>query len=360
MEIKSVKPLEGVEQKSIQEREAEALAEKEAQDKAAAEKAAKAKEKEEGGIKEDDVLSFISKKLGKDVKSFDDIVKEKEVVKEVVKEPELPEDVKKFWDFKKETGRGLQDFMRLQRDYDNTPEDQLLREYYSETKEGLDESDINHLLNKFSIDEDEDDDRIAEIKIAKKEEIAKARKYFNQSKEKYKAPLESSGFSLKGEDKTLFDQFKQYRESLDKQKEDIQRKSSIFSKKTEELFSNEFKGFEFDLGENKLTFSPASPEEIKKANSSPTNLFKKFLDEDGVIKDPKGYHKALSIASDPDKFAKFFFEQGKHFQKNGMLKDIKNIDMSSNKRHVSVPNTGIKVQAKNADQNYSGRLVIRK
>lgn len=356
MEIKSVKALGSAEQKSKQQIEEELLKEKERKDAEAA-AAAEAKNKEEGGIKDEDVLNFIKEKTGKEISSFDDLFKVEEKV--VEKEVELPEDVKKLFDFKRETGRGLNDFMRLQRDFDSMQDDDVLREYYRETKEGLDSNDINTLINKFSVDEDHPD--YDDRKIAKKTEIAKAKKFLNQQKEKYKAPLELSGPVIPEEDKNLFDKFKQYKESQEKDRESALKRSELFTKKTEELLNSEFKGFEFDIEGSKLVFNPGSPDEIKKAHSSPTNLIKKFLDENGMIKDAEGYHKSMAVALNPEGFAKFFFEQGRHLEKHGMLKSIKNIEMDSKRKHQGNPNEGgFKARAINQDSAPSGRLVIKK
>ena len=72
---------------------------------------------------EEDVLSFIKSKYDKDIASVDDLFSKET--------QELPEDVSAFLNYKKETGRGINDFMKLQADFDQMKPDQLLRDYYA-------------------------------------------------------------------------------------------------------------------------------------------------------------------------------------------------------------------------------------
>lgn len=354
MEFKEVKLVGGKDVKSTQEIEAELLAKKEAE-----EAGKQQSNSDDLKIKDEDVLNFIKQKTGKEVSSFDDLFKVE--TKEVVKEPELPEDVKSFFDFKKETGRGLKDFIKIQTDFDSVQDDVILKDYYKETREGLDDSDIDILLKKFNINEDDaiDDDEIASIKIAKKEEIVKAKKYFNDMKSKYKAPLELSGPVVSDEDKSFFEEFKQYKSRLKSDKEESEKRSRFFTEKTDQLLGQEFKGFEFDIDGKKILFNPGSPEELKKNQSSPLNLVKKFIGEDGLVSDVVGYHKSMAAGMNPDKFAKHFFEMGQHFEKTGFMKGIKNVDLESNKKHVGTPNSGFSVKVKSQDSRPSGRLVIK-
>ena len=93
---------------------------------------------------------------------------------------ELPEDVAAYFKYKKETGRGIEDYVKLQRDFDSMNPDSLLREYLSATEgEGLDAEDIDSLMEDYSYDEELDDEAvIKKTKLAKKKTIAKAKKIF--------------------------------------------------------------------------------------------------------------------------------------------------------------------------------------
>lgn len=73
---------------------------------------------------------------------------------------DLPENIQKVVDFVNETGGTLEDYVRLNQDVDALNEEQLLVEYYQNTRPHLDPSEINFLIDdKFSINEDEEDER---------------------------------------------------------------------------------------------------------------------------------------------------------------------------------------------------------
>jgi len=205
MEIK-VKSLESVPEKSVQEVEEKLLQkheEENSQQEAVVEDTAtetaaeqpveqnteQVSEVESPTIKDEDVLSYIKDRYNKDISSVDDLFAQKEQA------GNLPEDVSKYLDFKKQTGRGFEDFVKANRNYDELNDDQVLAEYYSLTESDLDNEDINYLMNeKFSYDEELDDEKeIKKKNIAKKRELSKAKKYLNEYKEKYSIPLESSG-----------------------------------------------------------------------------------------------------------------------------------------------------------------------
>lgn len=272
-------------------------------------------------IEEGDVLSFIKERYKKEISSIDDLLVEPQ------KQEPLPEDVATFLKYKKETGRGIDDFIKLNKDLDSVDPDQLLVDYALAQEEYLDREDaLSILAEKFGYDEDlEDDSSVKKKKAAKKRELAKAKKYFNDLKEQYKVPLESRRDLP--EESPEYKQYKEYLDRANSEQQEARRKGEWFQKKTEELFSPEFKGFEFGIGEKKYTFMPGEASEIKNQNSTPINLISRFIDEQGLIKDAAGYHKALSIAMNPDKFAKFFYEQGVASATEDMAKRSKNVNM---------------------------------
>ena len=274
-------------------------------------------------LQEEQVLSYIKNKYGRDLTSLDEITAAREEAEE------LPEDVAAYYKYKKETGRGIDDFVKLNRDIDSIGEDKLLKDYLMSTEEGLDEDDIEDLMDEYTYDEDYDEESdIKKIKIKKKKTIAKAKKFFNEQKEKYRVPLESSGDSNSVSEDEGYQEYKQYLESAKTIQEENQRKSEWFTQKTNEVFSNEFKGFEFKLDDNSVVFNPGDAAELKNLQSSPQNFINKFLDDNGMMSDAVGYHKSLAVAMNPEKFAKFFYEQGKSSATDGVMKTMKNINMS--------------------------------
>ena len=275
---------------------------------------------------------------------------------------ELPEDVSAYLKYKKETGRGIEDFYKLQRDFDAMDSEELLASYYGETEEGLDAIDIQDLMeDKFSYDEEEDDPKdIKKLKLAKKRELAKAKKYFVVQKDKFKIPLESSGGGLSDTDKESLTAYKSYIEESKTVNEANKKKYDWFLKKTEEVFSNEFKGFEFNVGEKNYTYKPGDAQELKSKQADVNNFLGQYMDKDGMITDVKGYHKALSMAMNPEKYAKFFYDQGVSDAVDNVSKKSKNINMEVRQSQQSVMKDGSKIRAVGSSLNSSGRgLKIR-
>jgi hypothetical protein len=247
----------------------------------------------------------------------------------------------------------------LKKDFDAMNPEQLLKEYLTATQEGLDGDDIEALMDDYRFDEDLDDEStVKKAKIAKKKVLAEAKKYFNSQKEKYKMPLESSAVSVSDEEKEVYESYKQYIKEAKGIEEETKRKRQWFDQKTDEVFNSEFKGFEFNVNDKRITFSPGDANELKRSQATPQNFINKFLDEQGLIKDASGYHRSLSIAMHPDKFAKFFYEQGLADATDDVTRKIKNINMSDRKApEVGKPSGSMQVRAVNPD---SGRnLKIR-
>jgi len=290
-------------------------------------------------LNEDEVLSYIGKRYGKEINSIDELVSEREE-----SEP-LPEDVAAYLKYKKETGRGFNDFAKLRRDYTDLSPDALLREYYSITEEGLDSEDIDMLMEDFIYDEEvHEPNEIKKIKLAKKKEIAKAKRFLKQQQEQYKQPLESRESSATANNEELIE-YRQYLESAKAQQNDAVQKREWFVKKSDEVFSSEFKGFKFNIGENEIVYSPGSASELRKAQETPLNFVNKYLDSSGFIKDAEGYHKSLAIAMNPEKFAQFFYEQGKSQATDDVMRKTKNVNMTERSAPEVSVKSGFQVKA---------------
>jgi len=305
-------------------------------------------------LNDEDVLKYIKNRYDKDISSVDDLFAQTEA------NEELPEDVSAYLKYKKETGRGINDFYNLQKDFDSMDSDQLLAEYYNATEEGLDAIDIKDLIDdNFGFDEEIDEPKaIKKLKLAKKRELAKAKKYFNDQKDKYKVPLESSGGGLSGEEKEMLTAYKSYIDESNTVKEANAKRYDYFLKKTDEVFNNEFKGFEFKVGEKNLTFKPGEATELKNLQSDVNTFLNKYMDNDGLMKDASGYHRALSMAMNPEKYAKFFYDQGVADTVDNVSKKSKNINMDIRQAQQSVTKDGRTIRA--VRSNDSGRgLKIR-
>ena len=286
-------------------------------------KAEEPKAEEPAELNEKDVLSYIGKRYNKEINSFDELMSERET------QEELPEDVAAYFKYKKDTGRGIKDYVELQKDFDDTNPDSLLRDYLRVTEDGLDEEDIETLMDDYSFDEDLDDEGdIKKIKLKKKKAIAKAKDYFKEMQEKYKQPLESRGMQTSNVSDEEMEGYKQYIADAKSHEEETTRKKEFYDSKTLEVFTPEFKGFEFNIGEETITFSPGSLEDLKKNALNPGGWATKYLDDSGLLKDSKGFHRSVAIAQNPEKFAKFFYEQGKANATEDVMRKTKNINMS--------------------------------
>ena len=294
-------------------------------------------------LNDEDVLSYIKDRYNKDIESVDDLFTEKEVSNE------LPEDVSAYLKYKNETGRGIEDFYNLQKDFNSMEDDSVLANYYSITEEGLDAIDIQDIMeDKFGIDEDVDDPKdIKKKKLAKKRELAKAKKFLNEQKDKYKVPLESSGDQLSTEQKENLNAYESYLKESKTLEEQNKKKYDYFLSKTDEVFNSEFEGFEFTVGDKNVTFKPGTGEELKNVQKDFNNFVNKFMDKNtGLISDPRGYHRSFAIAMNPDKFAQYFYDQGVSAAVDNVSRKSKNINMDiRNAAQQTVTKDGMKIRA---------------
>ena len=303
-------------------------------------------------IKDEDVLSYIKERYNKDISSVDELFSEQE------KNSPLPDEVSKYLDFKKETGRGFEDFIKANKSYDNLEDDQILKEYYSLTESDLDSEDIQYLMeDKFGYDEEVDDDRdIKKKNISKKRELAIAKKYLSKLSETYKTPLESSGSSYSEEQLKEINAYKEYVQKAQTEVESNKRKSEYFQKKTDEVFSSEFKGFEFKVGDKNVIYSSGDANEIKSKQVNVQSFINQYIGEDGLVNDAQGWHKALNAAMNPDKLAQYFYEQGKADAIGDVSKKSKNINMSLRQTPQSSPQQGFQARAVSTDSGRGLRI----
>ena len=290
-------------------------------------------------LSEDEVRSFLSSRYGREIVSLDELNEVRET------QVELPEDVAAYYKYKQETGRGLQDFMKVNQNLAEADGDGLLKEYLLQTEDGLDAEDVEMMMEDYKFDEDLDDEAdIKKAKLAKKKAVAKARKYFEEEKEKYQAPLESRGAGSL-EESEEYQEYKQYVEQAKTYQEEQKRRKEWFDEKTGEVFSEQFKGFEFNLNDKSYVYSPGDRGELKKLQQTPEAWLNKYLDDKGLVKDAKGYHKSLAVAMNPEKFAEFFYEQGKTAAVDDVMRKTKNINMSERPVPQAVSKGEFKVRA---------------
>ena len=234
----------------------------------------------------------------------------------------LPENIEKVVDFMKDTGGTLEDYVRLNADYSSVDNDTLLKEYYKQTKSHLDSEEINFLIeDNFSWDEDLDEERdVRKAKLAYKEEVAKAKGHLEGLKSQYYEEIKLRPGVTQDQQKAL-DFFNRYNEDQDI----AVKQHEAFKSDTQNYFNDEFKGFDFEVGEKKFRYGVKSPSEVADKQSNISNIIKKFLNENGDVTDVKGYHKAMYAAQHADTIAQHFYEQGKSDATKDLVAKSKNI-----------------------------------
>ena len=286
---------------------------------------------------------------------------------EVNKQPEpvqeqpqvqLPENVEKLVKFMEETGGTVEDYVRLNKNISDLPDGEVLREYYSQSKP-WDATEISEFMeDNFSFDEEVDSEKeIRAKKRAFKEELYNARKFFETNKEKYYADLKlSRKQEIPQEYQEAYESYNQY-----KQEQDLNGQlAKVFLEKTDNVFSDNFKGFDFQVGDNKFRYKVNNVAETKKAQSDISNFIKPYLNDKGEISDVKGYHKALFTARNADKLAQHFYEQGRADALRQSAKEAKNIDMNPRQEGTIQTKSGQKFRVVSGDSSSKLRIKLNK
>ncbi len=267
-----------------------------------------------------------------------------EAIKESMNTGEpLPENIQKLMNFMEETGGDLNDYVKLNQDYSSLDNQDLLKEYYAQTKPHLDNEEINFLMeDQFSYDEDADDDRdIRKKKIALKEQVASAKAHLDGQKSKYYEDIKA-GSKLTQEQQKAMDFFNRHNKESEATQKTVKKNTDIFTQKTNNVFNDKFKGFEYNVGDKKYRFNINNAGEVKDTQSDINNFVKKFLNKKNEMSDAKGYHKSLYTAMNADAVANHFYEQGKADAMKNSVAKAKNVDMNPRQSHGKIEAGGMK------------------
>ena len=270
----------------------------------------------------------------------------------------LPENIEKLVAFMEETGGTVEDYVRLNADYSNVDNNVLLREYYKKSKPYLDQSEISLLIeDNFQYDEEIDDERdIRRKKLAFKEEVAKARDFLEQTKSKYYDEIKLRPGVTQEQQKAM-DFFNRYNEEQNMRK----KQHETFKNQTKQMFGNEFKGFDFNLGEKKFRYGVQNPSQVAETQSDINNVVGKFLDKNGNVTDTAGYHKAMYAAMNADKIASHFYEQGKADATKEIIASSKNPSAGElRKAPENIYINGLKVKAVNGQDSSKLKIKTKK
>jgi len=274
---------------------------------------------------------------------------------------DLPENIQKLMNFMEDTGGDLNDFVTLNQDYSELDNHTLLKEYYKSTKPHLSEDEVDFVMeDTFAYDEDMDEDRdVKRKKLAMKEQVAEAKLHLESVKSKYYEDIKS-GSKLTSEQQEAINFFTEYNEESGRTRDAQKKQSDTFAKKTNQLFNEDFKGFEYNVGEKRFRINVKDKQNVRKDQGDINNFIKKFLNEDDVMEDANGYHKSLFTAMNADVVANHFYEQGKSDALKESIAKSKNVDMSPRQSLAQNTNTsGFTVRALDNDNTSDFKFKIK-
>ena len=290
------------------------------------------------GEVESPILEIIEDETKKVQNEYKEAVRDEKVLGK-----QLPENIEKLVSFMEETGGNVEDYVRLNRDYSNIDDNALLKEYYKNTKSHLNQEEIEFIMeDNFSYDEDMDEERdIKKKKLAFKEEIAKAKNFLEETKSKYYDEIKLRPGVTQEQQKAM-DFFNRY----NKEQQIAEQHHDNFQRSTNKLFTDEFKGFEFNVGEKKFRYNVTNVNDVAEKQSNLNTFVKKFLNNEGEVVDTVGYHKAIYAADNADTIASHFYEQGKADAVKDMMAKSKNINQDPRPQaNGDVFINGLKVRA---------------
>jgi hypothetical protein len=264
----------------------------------------------------------------------------------------IPENLQKVVDFMEETGGTLEDYVRLNQDYSDYDDMTVLREYYKQTKKHLTDDEITFLIeDSFSYDEEEDDAReVRKKQIALKEQVASAKSHLDGQKSKYYEEIKA-GSRLTPEQQKAVNFFNRYNKESEENQKIAKKQTDTFLNKTNQVFNDKFKGFEYNVGDKKYRFNVKNANEVKTTQSDINNFVKKFLNENNEMSDAKGYHKSLYTAMNPDAIAKHFYEQGKADALKESVAKGKNVSMDPRQTLTNENTSGPKFRVLSDDSS---------
>tara|TARA_R110000803_G_scaffold102921_3_gene171045 strand:+ start:1141 stop:2388 length:1248 start_codon:yes stop_codon:yes gene_type:complete len=286
---------------------------------------------------------------------------EEAVAESIEKGVELPENIQKVVDFMEDTGGSLEDYVKLNQDFSGVDDKSLLKEYYKNTKSHLSNDEIDFLIeDEYDYDEDIDDEKtIRKKKIALKEQVASAKSHLDGQKSKYYEEIKA-GSKLTQDQSKAVEFFDRYKTESEKTQKITDSQVSTFQKKTAKVFGNDFKGFDYQVGEKKFRFNVKDSAKVKDTQSDINNFVKTFLNKDNEMSDAKGYHKGLFTAMNSDAIANHFYEQGKADAIKDSVAKAKNVSMDPRQQHGNVIEShGLKVKAVTGDNSSRLRVKMR-
>tara|TARA_Y100000593_G_scaffold45266_1_gene86140 strand:- start:1467 stop:2705 length:1239 start_codon:yes stop_codon:yes gene_type:complete len=307
---------------------------------------------EEIVVQEEKPIQDENTPIVEEVKEEQEVKEVTEVVEDAIAESietgeKLPESIQKLMEFMDTTGGDLSDYVKLSKDYSKLDNQELLQEYYKQTKPHLDQEEINFMMeDQFAYDEELDEEKdIKRKKLALKEQVASAKSHLDGLKSKYYEEIKL-GSKLTNEQQEAINFYNNYNEEKVKNEDLSKKQRSAFQKETNKVFSEKFKGFEYNIGEKKFRLNVTDVDKVKQTQSDINNFVGKFLDKNKSMSDGVGYHKSLFTAMNADVVANHFYQQGKADGLKESIEQSKNVSMDPRQSHTENVNTsGLRVRA---------------
>ena len=297
-------------------------------------------------------------------KELQEKLKEEEVVPqvEVQNEINIPDNIHDLVQFMNETGGTVEDFVNLNKDYASYDTDAIIKEYYNKTKPHLDTEEVNFLIeDRFSYDEEIDDPKeIKRKQVAYKEQVAEAKEYLEGQKNKYYKEVKING-NLSREQQKAVDFFNRYNTEQQEIARQQTQATDQFKAKTNQVFNQEFKGFDFKINDKKFRYNLKDVENVKNTQMDIMNIVGSYLDDNNKLSDGYGYHKALFAAKNADNIANHFYQLGKTEAIKEISTESKNINMDPRQVNSgTVESGGVKVRAISGDDSSKLRIKLKK
>ena len=320
-------------------------------------------------VREQDDEATVEEITGEDeepTEELKELVKEAEELEVGVSESgnveiKIPGNLEKLVEFMNDTGGTLEDYVRLNKDYSEMDNQEALYEYYKRTKPHLSADEINFLMDdQFNYDEEVDDERdIKRKKLALKEQVANAKAYLDGQKSKYYDEVKA-GSRLTPEAQEALEFYNRYNKESEEAKSIVEKQRKVFNEKTDKLFNDKFKGFEYNVGEKRFRFNVKNKEQVKTQQANLDAFMQKFLNEDKFLNSAADYHKSLFTAMNPDAIAQHFYEQGKADAIKESVAKAKNVNMEPRQSFGQVEAGGTKVKVINGESSSDFKFKIRK
>lgn len=259
-------------------------------------------EQEEENIDEQAFFDFASKKLNREIKSFDDLTP-KEVEQNL-----SSEQLKQIDKFVRDTGRDVFDWFKMQSlDPEQMDSEQLIKRSMALKYPSLTEAQIDKRFNsKYKIDAElYDADTVEDAQISMQIDSEEAKATLSKLANGYKVPVSQSQTDAQAEQERLNQQYKEeYIRTMLKEVDEIQT-------------------FDFDVDGTTVKYKPSKEDlsNLKEANGNIENFFEQFKKADGTI-DVKRLSQAVYF-SKPENISKLLKASRGRFVNEGKDKIIK-------------------------------------